>query len=132
MFIDDHDLDIFFNMRMLQLAGTDFVGDIISFVSCRQALDYFWKNQDEPEKIPTLVLLDIQLPEMNGFEFLEHYADLPDKVKGQCKVFILSSTEDESELKMARTNPYVIEVLKKPLDTDLLKKFMIAEEQRKY
>ena len=67
-----------------------------------------------------IVLMDVQMPEMDGFEFLEQFKKLPKSITDVCKVAMLSSTLDFGDIKRAEANPYVIKLLKKPLSiTDL-------------
>lgn len=60
-------------------------------------------------------LLDIQMPEMDGFEFLEIYKNFSTEFLDHCKLAILSSTLDFGDIKKAEANPLVLKLLKKPL-----------------
>ena len=63
MLIDDSDIDLFLNKKFLSTSGI--ANNIISFPSAQEALDYFAANAEDPEKIPSLILLDVQIPEIN-------------------------------------------------------------------
>jgi CheY-like chemotaxis protein len=61
-----------------------------------------------------IILLDIQMPIMNGFEFLDAFAKLKNEVKKQTQIFVLSSTLDPKEIDIINANNYVTGFLNKP------------------
>ena len=118
MLVDDSDIDTFLNKKFLSIAGiTD---NTISFLSAQEALDYISINADNPEKLPPFILLDVQMPEINGFQFLDLYDSVPEKAQDKTRIVMLSSTIDPIDLDRARNNKHVIDILKKPLDTGAL------------
>ena len=62
-----------------------------------------------------IILLDIKMPEMDGFEFLVEYDALAEELKKDTQIFMLSSTLDPDDIKRAKSNPYVKSLLSKPL-----------------
>ena len=94
------------------------------FHSGIEALDYLGKYTDVPEMLPNFILLDIQMPEMDGFEFLERYKKLPKQIIDKCPVAMLSSTLDFGDIKRAEANAYVVKLLKKPLSIVELSKLL--------
>jgi CheY-like chemotaxis protein len=62
-----------------------------------------------------IILLDIKMPEMDGFEFLVEYDALAEELKKDTQIFMLSSTLDPDDIKRAKSNPYVKKLLSKPL-----------------
>ncbi len=113
MLIDDNEIDLKINARIIHL--TKLFEEIIICYSGEESLDYLNKHIDNPEKLPDFILLDIQMPEMDGFEFLEHYKQLPSTFTNHCPVAMLSSTLDFGDIKRAEANVYVVKLLKKPL-----------------
>ncbi len=113
MLIDDNEIDLKINSKIISLAKL--FEEIIICQSGEQSLDYLNKHLNQPEKLPNFILLDIQMPEMDGFEFLEHYKRLPRNFTSRCPVAMLSSTLDFGDIKRAEANVYVVKLLKKPL-----------------
>ncbi len=115
MLIDDNEIDLKINSRIISL--TKLFDEIIICQSGEESLDYLNKYLNEPEKLPNFILLDIQMPEMDGFEFLDHYKRLPKNFTSSCPVAMLSSTLDFGDIKRAEANAYVVKLLKKPLSS---------------
>ncbi|RZK21979.1 MAG: response regulator [Flavobacterium sp.] len=113
MLIDDNEIDLKINSKIITLAKL--FEEIIICQSGEESLDYLNKHINQPEKLPNFILLDIQMPEMDGFEFLDHYKRLPKNFTSICPVAMLSSTLDFGDIKRAEANVYVVKLLKKPL-----------------
>ncbi len=113
MLIDDNNIDLKINEKIVGI--TKLFDDIIICRSGEEALNYLKLNLTSPEKLPSFILLDIQMPEMNGFEFLDQYKKLPTSFIDSCVIAMLSSTLDFGDIQRAEANPYVVKLLKKPL-----------------
>lgn len=113
MLIDDNEIDLKINSKIISL--TKLFEEIIVCRSAEEGLDYLNRNISEHEKLPNFILLDIQMPEMDGFEFLDHYKSLPKDFTSRCPVAMLSSTLDFGDIKRAEANAFVLKLLKKPL-----------------
>jgi CheY-like chemotaxis protein len=109
MLIDDNEVDLKINAKLISLGNL--FREMVICQSGEEALSYLNKNLNSPERLPDLILLDIQMPEMDGFEFLDHYKSFSSK----CPVAMLSSTLDFGDIQRAQANPDVIKLLKKPL-----------------
>lgn len=113
MLIDDNEIDLKINSKIITLAKL--FEEIIICQSGDEALDFLNKHINQPQLLPNFILLDIQMPEMDGFEFLEFYKQLPRSFTNRCPVAMLSSTLDFGDIKRAEANVFVIKLLKKPL-----------------
>ena len=127
MLIDDNEIDLRINSKIITLSGL--FEDIILCKSAEEGLSYLDNHINDIAALPDFILLDIQMPEMDGFDFLEVYKNFPKELKEKCLIAILSSTLDFGDIKKAEANPYVIKLLKKPLFPkeleELLKKYFV-------
>jgi CheY-like chemotaxis protein len=93
--------------------------EIITFTNAAQAFDYiqnqYASNHDTTE---TVLLLDINMPVMSGWEFLERFDNLGNDVKHLFKIFILSSSVDERDKQRSYANKNVNAFMVKPLVKD--------------
>lgn len=125
MLVDDSDIDLFLNKKFLRVSGiTD---NTISFLSAKEALNHLGTHAASNEQIPDFLLLDIQMPHINGFQFLDEFVGLPETVQSKVKIVMLSSTLDPVDLDRAHANNAVADILKKPLDPEELKKVIAAQ-----
>jgi len=127
LLVDDNAIDLKVNSKVIHLSGL--FEEIVLCQSAEEGLSYLSKNIDQIDELPDFILLDIQMPDMDGFDFLEVYKKFPKKLKEKCVIAILSSTLDFGDIKKTEANPDVIKLLKKPLILneleELLKKYFI-------
>lgn len=83
--------------------------------SAIDALDFLEIND-----FPDLIFLDIQMPKMDGFGFLDNFLNFPKEKKEKCKIIMLSSSMDPNDINRAKKHPYVIDYLNKPLSEESL------------
>jgi CheY-like chemotaxis protein len=118
--VDDSVFDQFTQEKLLLKSGL--TKTVRTFSSAQQAIDHLREQDvDMPE---TVILLDLQMPGLNGFEFTEHYGLLPEAVRKRIRLFMISSTVDASDIAQAEANPYIIQLLPKPLEIPLLRELL--------
>ena len=92
----------------------DFLQFEKGFSKTAAALLYLEKNGTD------LLFLDINMPEMSGFDFLDAMEQLPEIVKHHCRVIMLSSSDSFKDLNRANKNRFVYKFLNKPLTEQVL------------
>ena len=122
MIIDDNEVDLKINSKIISI--TKLFDEVIICQSADEALAFIHNNLGIQAILPNFILLDIQMPEMDGFEFLEQYRKLPVTFTNQCQIAMLSSTLDFGDIQKAEANPYVVKLIKKPLKPDELREIL--------
>lgn len=116
LLVDDNEFDLFLNEKFLQLK--DVAQSIQKFSEANKALDYL--NNTDINEMPDLILLDIHMPIMDGFDFISAYKNLPEQKLQKIKVVMVSSSIDKDDTARAEAEPHVLDLLTKPLNVDLL------------
>ena len=113
MLVDDNDTDNFISKRIVEI--TKFAKRVEVKNSGKSALDYLAENQNNPENLPNIIFLDINMPVVDGFIFLYEFEKLKELVRTKCKVIILSSSDNKRDIDKIVNNNYVIKFITKPL-----------------
>jgi len=122
LLIDDNEVDNFINQKILKQVA--FAKNIVAMESGISALEYLKDNFQKPGNLPEVIFLDIRMPIMDGFGFLDEYDKFPEVLKGKVKIIMISSTLDKNEVKEARSNRYIFDFLSKPLDVEELTRLL--------
>ena len=115
--IDDSKLDCFIAEKIIKNTGIS--ESIRSFLQATEALDYI-KSIPVDDHTRTVILVDIQMPVMNGFEFVEAFERLPADLIKNYTIFIISSSINENDLSRVHTYGTVKQFLNKPLTSNNL------------
>lgn len=116
--VDDDKISNFVNEKLIQHAGI--FEEVRVFQSGVKALAELQQVHKEQGQAPQIILLDINMPIMNGFEFLDELAQLPASFSQNIKIVMLSSSLDNGDKERAFAYQNVIDFFIKPLATDKL------------
>ena len=116
--IDDNKLDCFIAEKIISNTGLS--ENIKSFTDAQKALDFVKINDLRGEVNKCIIIVDIQMPLMNGFEFVEAFEQLPYEVQGKYDIYVLSSTINENDLNRVRNYRTVKHLIDKPLTSKKL------------
>lgn len=111
LIIDDNEDDLFFTSLVLERCGGAY--DPKQFESAEKALDWL---SSSPQPQSQIILLDINMPGMDGFDFLNGFEALPASVKSGVAIVMLTSSEDRGDRKRAEQFSSVRGYLTKPLE----------------
>jgi len=118
MIIDDNNIDLYITKRLI--IKNIFGKEVLEYNAAAEALKYLQDNQDNIPILPLIIFIDIYMPEMSGFEFLEAYDKLPATLKKYCKVFIISSTIDENDIERSHLDKNLTAFQVKPITKEFL------------
>ena len=118
MVVDDNEIDRYIAEGVI--IKNRFSEKVIVAESAADALSFIEAHADKPGELPQVIFLDINMPEMYGFDFLDRYEKLPGQVKKNCIIMMLTTSLDSSDKKAASENKYVSMFLNKPLNKEKL------------
>jgi CheY-like chemotaxis protein len=75
----------------------------------------------ESQEFPDIIFLDINMPDMDGWDFLEAFQNFPPEIQQRCQVIILTSSIDFYDIKKSRTYSSVKDFISKPLTPEKLR-----------
>lgn len=119
LLIDDDRAFNFLNEKIIEFEK--FATKVSSHVSAQEAIDELRElAQNNPEGFPDFIFLDINMPEMDGWEFMDQFGLLSDSVKSKCKIFILTSSLNPIDIAKSKTYNEISGFASKPLTTEIL------------
>lgn len=117
--VDDDPITLMLCKKVITKAS--FSNAIITAKNGEEALEYFNSilNKEE-DKLPQLIFLDLNMPVMDGWEFLDNFSTDKYSKVNTTKIVVLSSTIDPEDLQKSKNYPMVIDFLSKPITTNML------------
>lgn len=117
--IDD---DPIANMISTRIIERNFTLKVAAFTNATEALQLLKEGQHSgPESFPAVIFLDINMPHMDGWEFLEEFQKLQTDVLTKCRVIMLTSSIDREDIQKSKTYHCVNDFISKPLTQDKLR-----------
>jgi CheY-like chemotaxis protein len=121
--IDDDPITLMLSKKVIQKSF--FSKEIITAQNGEEALQYFntlkyTNNKNKVNKKPELIFLDLNMPVMGGWEFLDHFTSSDYTDFNSAYVIVLSSTIDPDDLIKAKKYPIIIDFLSKPITQSML------------
>jgi len=118
MLIDDNKDDNFYHERIIKKNNKAEV--VITKQSGREALEYLKNKNVQESAHPDLIFLDINMPGMNGWEFLEEYNKLDKEFQGQIIIVMLTTSENPDDKAKAKALNILSDFKTKPLTKEML------------
>lgn len=119
MVVDDCRIDRLITVKVM--AQNNFTDRVIEF-DPEKALLYLQINSHNHNFLPEIIFLDINMPEISGWKFMEVYDKLPETVRSYCKVYMISATTDEKEILLAHALKNISGFHAKPITASFLER----------
>jgi CheY-like chemotaxis protein len=126
MLIDDNEIDNLINQKMIEAASI--AENIYTHTGAKSAIE-FLKNMEKLEVadkvLPDVIFLDIDMPLMDGFQFLDEFEKLTNVAKRKCKIVMLTSSINPQDFNRSKKYENVRLFLNKPLSHDSIVKLEV-------
>ncbi len=122
MLVDDNMDHNFIHERVIKKAGK--ADEVVAKSSAGEALQFLADRDSHDGPHPDLIFLDINMPDMNGWEFLEHYKDLDASLQSKVVIIMLSTSEDPDDKLKAQKDSVCVDFMSKPLTKQVLEEVL--------
>lgn len=116
--IDDD--DIYQYLLKKELKSTNIVDKTVVFSDGAKAMEFMRNAKDSPEKLPDVIFLDVNMPIMNGWEFLDEFIKLQPNLSKEIIILIVSSSFDQRDIERANKYSEISDYIVKPVTRNRL------------
>lgn len=117
--IDDDTIYQFTTVKVIELENI--AKKIVVFSDGEEAIEFLIENVDSADTLPDIIFLDINMPYMDGWEFLEEYAKLKPHLPKAIVIYIVSSSVSSMDMDRAKSISDVTDYIVKPITSDKFK-----------
>ena len=118
MFYDD---DIYQFTMVKTMKSLNLTDKIMVFSDGEEALDFMLDNLHNDKELPDVIFLDIDMPIMDGFQFMEEYVKIKPKLGKKITIYMVSSSVDPVDIERAKKISEITDYIVKPITHDQLK-----------
>lgn len=97
----------------------DAANKIFAFFDGEEALNFMLEKQNSTEDLPDVILLDINMPVMDGFQFVEEYRKVKQKFDKKITIYMISSSVDRADVDKAKGVDEISKYFSKPIEYKL-------------
>lgn len=120
--IDDDQVYVFAMKKMIM--GNAFCKEVISFKNGEEALLFLHSKMIDPNGLPEIIMVDINMPIMDGWEFLDEFIKLMPSLPRKVTIYMISSSIRLADVERAKNYSEVQDYIVKPLLIDNLKQIL--------
>jgi CheY-like chemotaxis protein len=119
MLVDDDHNDNFFHKR--EIKKTNLSTIVIEKNSGLDALEYLKSKKVDKDIFPDLLFLDINMPGMNGWDFIQEFERLDKELQDRVIIIILTTSDNDEDVAKAKALNFVSDYITKPLTEEIMK-----------
>lgn len=116
--IDDD--EVFQLIVKKQIEIKDLASNILKFYNGEEAFTYLQENAQNKDNLPDLIMLDVNMPIKDGWEFLEDYRNLDQDVRRSISLYMVTSSVIQSDIDKAKQDENIVDFVSKPITNEKL------------
>ncbi len=116
--VDDDDVYKFTLNKTIE--SQNFANKIMMFSDGEEAIDFLSDNLNDPNNLPDVIFLDINMPIMDGFEFMEEYIKIKPYVGKKIIIYMVTSSIDPIDIERSKAISEISDYIVKPIDAKQL------------
>lgn len=114
--VDDDEIMVYLTKRLVD--KTDLAELSQVFGNGKELIDFLKQNHNKPDLLPEVIFLDLFMPVMDGWEFLEEYDQIKPTLSKEITIYIITSSVSPADFNKAKNNKYVSDYVVKPMNKE--------------
>lgn len=116
--IDDDEIYLFSVKKIIEINKLS--DKVLEFKNGQEALEFFTQYHNDCDALPDVIFLDINMPMMNGWEFIEEFQKIKPAISKDIMLYVVSSSVDKMDVDKAKSQASVHDYLTKPITASQL------------
>ena len=126
-FVDNDEVYLFLIKKMIEKKYGDC--KVLEFINGLEAIEFIKENIEYPQLLPDIIFLDINMPVMDGWEFVESFKRIKSEIRKPITIYMVSSSVDEADMERAKNIKEISEFICKPMTIDKVNDIFHVKER---
>jgi len=125
VFIDDDPIDHFLMKHILR--GKNYFDTTTYTIYGSLVLDYIEEHKSDPEKLPDMIFVDLNMPLFSGWDFLKRMEQMQDEISKDIPVFVISSSLRPDDMATSSKYSFVQDFISKPVKSEEIERIVNSQ-----
>jgi CheY-like chemotaxis protein len=126
-FVDNDEVYLFLIKKMIEKKYN--AGNVLEFFNGLEAIEFIKENIEDTHLLPDIIFLDINMPVMDGWEFIESFKRIKNEIRKPVTIYMVSSSVDDADIDRAKNIKEISEFICKPMTIEKVNDIFQMTEQ---